>query len=188
MQTRSQRRLLRVVLLAIVALLMALGWTQRHRFTPLETGARAPRYSARTLEGAEVALSDFAGKVVLLNVWATWCRPCVKEMPALERVYRELGPLGLVVVAVSVDAPLGGFDSLGNPGGDIRAFAREHQLSFTILHDAKRTIQPRFGLFGLPTTVVIDRSGRIVRKATGFETWDDARHRAELRALLARPS
>ncbi|MGH7468484.1 MAG: peroxiredoxin family protein [Longimicrobiales bacterium] len=188
MLASSPRRLLRVLVLAFVAILIALGWTQRHRFAPIEKGSLAPAYSAPALDGQPVALADFKGKVVLLNVWATWCRPCVQEMPALERIFRELAPEGLAVVAVSVDAPVGGFDSMGNAGGDIRAFVREYDLSFTILHDARRRVQPLFGLFGLPTTVVIDRSGRIVRKAIGIEAWDDEPHRAELRALLARPS
>jgi peroxiredoxin len=188
MLSRAQKGLIRLLAVAAIALLLLLGWSQRHRFRPITAGEMAPAYSAKNLDGVEVQLSDFAGKVVLLNVWATWCPPCVKEMPALERIYRELKADGLEVVAVSVDAPLGGFDSVGNPGGDIRAFALAYNLTFTILHDPKRTVEPRFGLFGLPTTVVIGRDGRIVRKTLGAEAWDDEMHRSELRALLARTS
>jgi peroxiredoxin len=178
----------RIVALAVVAALLLFGWSQRHRFRPALAGDLAPAYSAKNLDGEEVNLSDFAGKVVLLNVWATWCRPCVQEMPALERIYRDYKKDGLEIVAVSVDAPIGGFDSVGNAGGDIGAFVASFGLTFTILHDPARTVEPRFGLFGLPTTIVIDREGRIVRKVTGIKPWDDEQHRAELRALLAHTS
>ncbi|MGH7461357.1 MAG: peroxiredoxin family protein, partial [Longimicrobiales bacterium] len=150
-------------------------------------GSAAPAYSALTLDGREMSLSAFRGKVVLLNVWATWCRPCVEEMPALDRVYRELKAEGLEVVAVSVDAPVGGLDSMGNPGGDIGTFAAGLDLTFTILHDPKGKVKPLFGLYGLPTTVVIDRAGRVVKKVIGSKAWDDQQHRSELRALLAKP-
>ncbi len=187
MVTPGARRALQLIGLVAIAILIALGWTQRHRFALVDAGSMAPAYSARTLDGAELSLSAFQGKVVLLNVWATWCQPCVQEMPALERVYRDFKSQGLEVVAVSVDASLGGLDSMGNPGGDIRAFTYGLGLTFTVLHDPKGKIKPLFGLIGLPTTVVIDRSGRIVRKAIGIKPWDDAQHRAELRALLAKP-
>jgi peroxiredoxin len=185
MNSRSRRRLLRVLVALVIVGLAGYGWLHRHNFVPVAAGSLAPDYSARTLDGATVTLSDYRGKVVLLNAWATWCRPCVVEMPSLERAYRALKSQGLEIVAVSVDAPLGGFDSAGNQGGDIKAFAEQQGLTFTILHDPKGRIKPTFDLFGLPTTVVIDRSGRIVRKSLGIEAWDDEQHMRELRDLLA---
>ena len=185
MESRTRRRLWRGVTLLVVAGLIGYGWVNRQRFVPVAAGSMAPAYSARTLTGGTVNLSDYLGKVVLLNVWATWCPPCVQEMPALERLYRQLKSQGLEVVAVSIDAPLGNIDSAGNLGGDIRAFADQLGLTFTILHDPKGVIKPTFDLFGLPTTIVIDRTGRIVRKALGMEAWDDEQHLRELRALLA---
>ena len=72
-------------------------------------------------------LADYKGKIVLVNVWATWCEPCRAEMPSMEKLYREFGPQGLVIVAVSVDDP--------GTEDQIRAFAKEYGLTFEILHD-----------------------------------------------------
>ena len=109
----------RVALLAVIAILIVLGWTLRHRFVPVAEGSPAPEYSAKTLTGSEVSLASLRGKVVLLNVWATWCYPCVEEMPTLQHAYDLLKGDGLEVVAVSVDAPVGSLDPVGNPGGDV---------------------------------------------------------------------
>src|SRR5690606_36399347 len=110
-------------------------------FAPLDVGSRAPDYEAFALNGDTVPLSSYRGHVVLLNVWATWCRPCVKEMPAMERLHQELYDRGLRVVAVSVDAPAGGFGDLGQPGGDVRAFAEQLGLTSDILHVPSGRIQ-----------------------------------------------
>jgi peroxiredoxin len=185
---RSRWNLWRIAGLFVIALLVTLLWAQRGRFAPLEIGARVPSYSATTLSGAERSLADYQGKVVLLNVWATWCRPCVQEMPALERLYQQFKGDGLEVVAVSIDAGLGVLDPFGRQGGDVAAFVRDHGLTFTILLDPKNRIEPLFQLTGIPTTVVIDRKGRIVRKAIGIEAWDDEKHQAEVRALLGKDS
>ena len=83
-----------VLALALVSLLV-LSWTMRDRFIPVGPGARAPEYSAPALDGQSVSLASLRGKVVVLNVWATWCRPCRTEMPALERLHRKLGTDGL---------------------------------------------------------------------------------------------
>src|SRR5688572_1936197 len=183
---RSRWALWRIVTLAAALGLMGFLWTQRARFTPLEVGATIPPYSASTLTGGELSLDALRGKVVLLNVWATWCLPCVTEMPALERLYRQFRNDGLEVVAVSVDAGFGQTDDLGRPGGDVRAFVKERDLTFTVLLDPQRRVERLFQLVGVPTTIVIARDGRIVRKAVGIEAWDDEEHQAEIHQLLSR--
>ena len=172
--------------LVAIALLVVVGWTLRHRLQPVDIGSVAPAYSAKTLDGRDISLASLRGKVVILNAWATWCRPCVREMPALQRVYEQLRHEGLEVVAVSVDAAPGGRDAQGNEGGDIKAFAERLGLTFTILHDPGRRIEQTFLLYGLPTTVVLDRSGRIAHKVLGAAEWDDAAHMSNLRELLAK--
>ena len=186
MLDRSRWALWRIITLAAALGLMGFLWTQRSRFAPLEVGATIPSYSATKLDGGgELSLDALRGKVVLLNVWATWCIPCVTEMPALERLYRQFKNDGLEIVAVSVDAGFGQTDDLGRPGGDVRAFVKERDLTFTVLLDPQRRVERLFQLVGVPTTIVIDRDGRIVRKAVGIEAWDDEEHQAEVRQLLA---
>jgi cytochrome c biogenesis protein CcmG, thiol:disulfide interchange protein DsbE len=116
-----------------------------------EVGQPAPAYEAVTLEGERVRLSSLRGEVVLLNVWATWCRPCVREMPSLEALHREMEPYGLRVVAVSIDGA-GSADM-------IRDFLIDHGITFDILHDPGIDVARRFGTVGVPETFLIDRHG-----------------------------
>lgn len=170
--------------MAAIVILIVIGWTQRHRFVPLEAGSPVPSYSGTKLNGEPFHLDSLRGKVVLLNVWATWCRPCTQEMPAIEALYRELNSEGLEVVAVSTDAAPGGLDAFGQPGGDVERFVHDYGLTFTIVHDPEKRIEQVMQVIGLPTTLIIDREGRIVRKVLGAEPWDDAEHIAEMRKLL----
>jgi peroxiredoxin len=185
MRQRAQKRLAWTALALSLASLFVLAWTQRDRFIPVGVGARAPDYSARTLDGQLVSLQSLRGKVVVLNVWATWCRPCRAEMPALERLHRQLQPNGLEVVAVSVDAPLGQLGSAGQAGGDVRAFVQELGLSFMILHDRERTIEQLFLVPGLPTTFIIGKDGRITQKVVGARAWDEPSYLTYFRELLS---
>lgn len=165
----------------VLALLLAAGWMARGRFLPVEVGTRAPDFQARDMEGRPVSLSDLRGEVVLLNVWATWCAPCLDEMPSMERLHRELGPEGLRIVAVSVDGAPGAL----SPGGDPASFARELGLTFTIWHDPSGAVQRTYRTTGVPETFVIDRDGIIQKKVIGATEWDEGAHPDLVRRLLA---
>jgi peroxiredoxin len=145
---------------------------------PVTVGSRAPDFRAATLDPAPrvKTLADYRGRVVLLNVWATWCAPCRVEMPSIERLHRELGPRGLAVVAVSID----------DPGTDdaIREFARELGLTFEILHDAPGAIQRAYQTSGVPETFVIGPDGVIRKKVIGAADWASAANRALFARLL----
>lgn len=162
--------------IAALAVVAAVLWFPRIRVPdPVGVGFRAPEFAARRLDDAThvVRLSDYRGSVVLLNVWATWCDPCRREMPSIEKLYQELGPKGFRVVAVSIDD--------GGAEADIRDFAREYRLTFDILHDPTGGIQRTYQLIGVPESFLIDKDG-VVRKKT-FETdW----YSPENRDLVAR--
>lgn len=122
-------------------------------------GETVPSYEARDLDGRTVQVRSLRGEVVLLNVWATWCFPCRREMPALERLHRELGDRGLRIIAVSVDA--------GNAARDIREFVDEHDLTFDILHDPAQQVARDFSTIGVPETFLIGADGRLRRHWLG---------------------
>jgi cytochrome c biogenesis protein CcmG, thiol:disulfide interchange protein DsbE len=143
----------------------------------IEPGVKAPDYKAESLATSDsVALSSYRGQVVLLNIWATWCSPCEQEMPSMERLYQELGPEGLKVVAVSIDQ---------TSSGTVQKWVQEHDLTFTVLHDASGHIQQTYQTTGYPESFVIDRSGTIVKKLIGATEWDHPAQKALFRRLLA---
>lgn len=160
------------------------GWLVRDRFLPVEVGTVAPDFAARDLDGREVRLSQLEGEVVLVNIWATWCPPCLEEMPSMQRLYERLGPEGLRVVAVSIDAGPGRLDSSGRPGGDVGRFAREMGLTFDIWLDPEGRIQRTYRTTGVPESFVVDRTGRIVKKVIGPREWDTPDEIEKFRRLL----
>ncbi len=166
-----------------LAVLVFLGWLHRDRFAPIETGTAAPAFVAHALDGREVKLQDFKGKVLVLNVWATWCEPCRYEMPALERLHQQLASKGVVVLGVSIDVALGQSDGFGNMGGDVSAFVKEYNLTFPIAVDPSQTIKQQYGITGLPTTFIIGKDGRVIEKRLGPAHWDEPAYVDKLRAL-----
>ena len=145
---------------------------------PVSVGSAAPPIVAATLDAPkqERTITEYKGKVVLLNVWATWCEPCRVEMPSIERLYNEFGPQGLVVLGVSVDDP-GAEDA-------IREFVKQYGLTFTVLHDAKQETKTNYQVTGFPETFVIGREGTIRKKVIGAADWSSDANRALIRELL----
>jgi cytochrome c biogenesis protein CcmG/thiol:disulfide interchange protein DsbE len=184
--TQSNRRQWMIVAGVVAALgaLVALGWTARGRFLPVEVGSTAPDVHATDLRGAPAALSSLRGQVVLVNIWATWCGPCQQEMPSMQRLYRALHPEGLRIVAVSIDASPGRLDQEGRPGGDVAGFAREYGLSFDIWQDPSGTVRRDYRTTGVPESFLVDRDGRIVKKVIGATEWDEPATVELIRRLL----
>jgi cytochrome c biogenesis protein CcmG, thiol:disulfide interchange protein DsbE len=160
------------LVVALVLVLIGMGWLVRDRFRPVEVGTTAPDFPATDLDGNTVRLSDLRGEVVLLNIWATWCPPCIEELPSMQRLYDSLGPEGLRIVAVSVDAPLGLFDRRGQPGGNVEQFVQRFGLTFDIWRDPTGTVERAYRTTAVPESFVIDRDGMIVRKVIGAFDWD----------------
>jgi thiol-disulfide isomerase/thioredoxin len=145
---------------------------------PVAVGSKAPPMEGVTLESSprRKTLADYPDKVVLLNVWATWCEPCRVEMPSIEKLHREFGSRGLSVVAVSID----------DPGAEqrIRDFTKELGLTFEVLHDPKQVTARSYQVTGYPETFVIARDGTIRRKVIGATNWSSDGSRALMRDLL----
>jgi len=151
------------VVLALVAFaLLAALWSPRPYLDSPQTSEPVPDFSFE-LNGRAMRLADLRGQVVLLNFWATWCPPCVAEMPSLERLHQRLGPRGLTVLGVSVDTDRAAYEN----------FLRDYKITFPNVRDPDRRISALYGTFMYPETYIVDRQGRLVRKVIGALEWDD---------------
>lgn len=170
------------VMVGLVVAGLGLGAWGLTRYAPPPEGAqigmRAPDYKVvNVMTGDSIGLrSGYEGKVVLINVWATWCIPCRKEMPSMERLWSEFRREGFAIAAVSVDDA---------PAEKVRAFAQELHLTFDILHDRSNNIQPAYQTLGVPQSYLLDRQGRIVQIEIGEVEWDSEANRARIAELLA---
>jgi len=129
---------------------------------PLGERGAAPNFTLPGLDGKIVSLADYRGKVILLNIWATWCPPCVEEMPSMERLYQRLKGDGFEILAVSIDA---------TGAEDVRPFMKKHKLSFTALIGSKAVMQRLYQTTGVPESYIIDQNGMIVDKIIGPKDW-----------------
>ena len=166
---------------AVVVAGLAIGAGALVRFGPkiegVEVGRRAPDYrAARLATGDSVSLhAESEGKVTLVNIWATWCIPCRAEMPAIEKLYQELGPKGLRVIAISIDE---------GDGQDVADFVKELGLTFDILQDKSGDIQRVFQTTGVPESFLLDRNGVIVKKIIGEHPWSSPSNQRSVAGLL----
>jgi cytochrome c biogenesis protein CcmG/thiol:disulfide interchange protein DsbE len=167
------------VLAAIAGVLVA-ALTMSNDLAPVSIGSRAPAFRAVSLAtGDSVGLEQYAGDVVLLNIWATWCAPCEKEMPSIERLYQEMAPLGLRLVSVSVEF---------SDSAAVRRWLAARKLTFPVLLDQHGKIEETYQTTGVPESFVIDRQGTMVKKVIGATEWDAPAQKALIRRLLAEGS
>ena len=140
------------------------------------TPARPARdFQVQSAGDGVLRLADFKGKVVFLNFWATWCKPCEEEMPAIERLHRKFKDHGLAVVAISMDS---------DGAAVVRRFVAKYQLTFPVGLDPRMSVSAPYGVWALPVTVILDREGRQVLLANGPREWDGTASEALFQALL----
>ena len=145
------------------------------RLTP--PGA-AKEFTTPAPGGGAVSLASYRGRVVLLNFWATWCPPCLVEMPAMERLHGRLRDKGLVVLAISLDA---------DSEAVVAPFLKEHGFTFPVGLDPQQRVGSLYGVRALPSTFLLDKKGRVVAQALGPREWDGPAGLAVIDALLAQP-
>ena len=141
-------------------------------------GHRTPEYRvARLIGGDSIGVrAANAGHVTLINIWATWCGPCIKEMPSMERSYQAYKDRGFRVAAVSIDTDM---------PAPVLAFAKRLELSFDLYHDRSGEIQTAYMTVGVPESFLIDKRGNITYIALGAEVWDSPENRQRIEQLLA---
>lgn len=140
----------------------------------VKAGDTAPAFSIKTENGRTVTARDFGGKLLLLNFWATWCQPCVQEVPSLDRLSRELGPKGLVVLGVSVDKDQKAY----------RDFIARFRVSYLTARDPDQVINLKYGTVQYPESYLIDQNGKVVEKVVGEENWSAEQMVQHVQSLL----
>ncbi len=172
--------------LTVVVVAVGLWWTAASRVVGADDAAQvpnphagfpAPAFELATLDGDVAGLEDYRGKVVIVNLWASWCGPCKAEMPALQKVSEALADDGLVVLGVN--------STVQDNETDARAFVAEHALTFPILLDRDGAVGDVYRLRSLPTTFIVDRSGVINEVLIGGPL-SEAVLRSKVEALLAK--
>lgn len=139
----------------------------------------APDFALPDLQGNIRRLSDFQGRVVLLNFWATWCPPCRAEMPSMETLYQTYHDQGFEILAVSSDV---------QGAAIVQPFMQGYALSFPALLDTTGRVNSRYGVRSIPTSYVLDRRGRVVSRELGARNWANAEARALIASLLNEPA
>jgi peroxiredoxin len=129
---------------------------------PAGIGANAPDFTLQDPD-RKIALNQFRGQVVVLNFWATFCAPCVEEMPSLVEMQRRMKAKGIEVVAVSVDQDADAY----------HRFVRDHNIDLVTVRDPQQTLAGLYGTFKFPETYVIDRNGVMRRKFIGAIDWTE---------------
>ena len=138
--------------------------TRSHVVAKEKTQPLASNFTLKNLEGDEVSLSQFRGKYLLINFWATWCGPCKVEMPSLEKLYRQFKSDNFDMIGISNDM-------FGERV--VRPYIKATNLTFPVLLDQRMIVSRRYGIVSLPTTILIDPKGIIIGVLQGAEDWSD---------------
>ena len=142
----------------------------------VKAGQPAKDFDGATLAGSSLKLSSLRGKVVLVDFWASWCEPCKKELPLLDKMAPKLKAKGIEIVAVNIDDDR-------NKAAD---FIKSHNLHLTVVPDASKKIVGAYEPPKMPSSFVVDKGGVVRAVHGGFEPGDEAKIEAELTALVAR--
>lgn len=160
---------------ALLAGFAIAAWAQEpgKGLTALEDRPPAPDFELVDIDGNLHRLSDYRGKVLIVNFWATWCPPCREEMPSMDRAWKLLEEEGILMLAVNV----------GEDEETIFQFTANYPVEFPLLMDRDSKATEQWPIRGLPTTFVVDPTGRLAYRAIGGRVWDDNALLGPVRAL-----
>lgn len=154
--------IMKKLLALIIAMLMANTYAQ-DLLTPLPNTPDAPDFLLRDLNEKIYELENFEGKPLIVNFWATWCPPCRKEMPSMNRAWEKIKDEGINMVAINY----------AEDEESVRAYIKKHPVDFTILLDESGEEFENWSIRGLPTTLILDPKGHVVYQAVGDREWDN---------------
>ena len=170
-------RLLQTLILLLLAILAGVITDSFHE-TTVAAGDSAPDFSITADNGRTITPLNFGGKLLVLNFWATWCLPCVEEIPSLSGFQRRFARAGVVVVGISDD----------NDEASYRAFLARTPVSFRTAHDPEGKVKKKYGTLRIPETYIIDRRGKVLRKIVGSQNWMTDQVIRDVETLLTRGS
>jgi len=133
----------------------------------------APNFSLSDIHGGTHKLSDYKGKVLIINFWATWCIPCKKEMPSLQRAWSILRHENVYVLGIAINETVDAVED----------FLKRHPVSFPLLIDRDSVVASDWAVLGVPTAYIVDQRGRIAMRIVGGYNWDDPTLLKSIRAL-----
>lgn len=146
---------------------------QLTKLSPLKV---APDFNLVDLDGVQHKLTDYRGKPVIINFWATWCPPCREELPSMNRAWQKVKDEGIAMIAINV----------GESEEDIFVFNGDYPIDFTVLLDTSSEVIETWGVKGLPTTFVLNSKGELVYRAVGGRAWDTDTILDKVRSLQAK--
>lgn len=171
MDKKKKRLIMRASILIIIV--VAIGYTIYssifNESKVVKAGDTAPDFHLQTLDGESVQLSDYKGKGVFLNFWATYCPPCKDEMPYMDNQYKQFKDKGVEILAVNV----------GEPALTAEKFAKRYDLSFPILMDGREEVYRAYGVKPIPATFLIDKDGKVIDKVTKGLTEEEIKEMME---------
>jgi cytochrome c biogenesis protein CcmG, thiol:disulfide interchange protein DsbE len=141
----------------------------------LDAGAKMPEVGLNDLSGKPVSLASLAGKVVVIDFWATWCAPCKEELPVLQKLHKKYGSQGLAIVGISVD----------KDAANLPEFLKKLAITFPIVHDANHSVTGRYAPPRMPSSYIVDRKGLVKFVHGGFRADDAATFEKQIQGLLA---
>lgn len=166
-------RIIQAVLVLMMGLFCIALYSSLHE-TVVNAGDKAPGFSITTDTGKTITAKDFGGKLLLLNFWATWCPPCIEEIPGLNEMARQLGPKGLVILGVSVDKDEAAY----------KQFLAKNPLAYLTARDPAESINLSYGTIQYPESYLIDTNGRVVEKYISSQPWASPQMLQHVSSLL----
>jgi peroxiredoxin len=174
----SKKKIAFLAVLIVLIVLSVGGYVVMDRTTGnriITPGDHAPEFRLQKMGGGFVRLSDLRGKVVMVHFWATWCPPCVEEMPTLEKLHHSLTDKDFEMLAVSVDE---------NGEGAVAPFIQKNNLDVPVLFDPGHEVAGLYGTYKFPETYIVDRNGVVRYKAIGPRDWTDPSNIQILRNII----
>ena len=142
---------------------------------PSKNEKLAPDFTLETPTGKKLSLKDFKGKTILLHFWATWCVPCKKELPTIQKVYEALNPNDFEVIAISIDR---------NNTENVKKYIKDYNLTFTVLLDPNQNVRKDYFILGLPTSYLIGADGNLKGFISGAREWNSDASKEMLSTLM----